>query len=143
MKTTVMRLVTLILVMSTFGLANSLGVMNGAKKAVPGCAGNMLNGQHSTAVRECAVDMAIEMAAVPTAVSIASAAGITATTGTAIASLSGAAATSATLAGIGSGGATALGVVGIAAAPVVVGGVIVVGIAAGVAWGVNSLIDLW
>ena len=101
-----------------------------------------------TLVRETAVEVAVEAASVPAAVGIASAVGTTASTGTAIASLGGAAATSATLAAIGSsavgtavGGAAA--VVGIVAAPAVIGGAIVVGMAAGVAYGVNTVINWW
>jgi len=143
MKTTVMRLITLILVVSTFSLAHSSGVLNGAKKAMPGCVGHVMTGEYGTAARECAIDVLIDASAVPAAVVVVSESGAAASTGTAIASLSGASATSATLAGIGSGGAAALGAVGIVVSPAVVGGVIVVGIASGVAWGVNSLIDLW
>ncbi len=98
--------------------------------------------------RKAAVGVAVEAASVPVVVSTASSLGVTASTGTAIGTLSGAAATSATLAAIGSstvgtslGGAAA--VVGIAAGPAVVGGVIIVGVAAGIAMGVNALIDLW
>jgi len=100
------------------------------------------------AAREVAVGVAAEAASVPAAVLVASEAGVAASTGTAVATLSGAAASSATLAAIGSsavgttlGGAAAA--VGIVVAPAVVGGAIVVGIAAGVACGVNALIDMW
>jgi hypothetical protein len=101
-----------------------------------------------TMAREAAVEVAAEAVSVPAAVGIASVTGTTASTGTAIASLSGAAATSATLAAIGSSTVgTALGaaatVVGITAAPAVIGGAIVVGIATGVACGVNAVIDWW
>lgn len=83
----------------------------------------------------------IATSATSTAVSLAGAAGMTAKTGTAIATLSGAAATNATLCAIGTPVASALG---IAAAPAVVGGVIVAGAAAGVCYGVSCLIDwIW
>lgn len=83
----------------------------------------------------------IAASATSTAVSLVGAAGMTAKTGTAIATLSGAAATNATLCAIGTPVASALG---IAAAPAVVGGVIVAGAAAGVCYGVSCLIDwIW
>ena len=114
------------------------------RNAAPAAAGCTFYG--STAqecLREIAVDTAVEVAAVPATVALASTSGMTAGTGTAIASLSGAAATSATLASIGSSGAAALGAVGIVAAPAVVGGAIVGAAALGVAWGVNRIIDLF
>jgi len=99
-------------------------------------------------IRRVAVGIVAESSAIPTAVKIISYTGVTASTGTSIATLSGAAATSATLASIGS---TAVGTtisaaataVGITMAPAVVGGVIVIGVASGVAYGINSLIDIW
>lgn len=99
--------------------------------------------EHNTVgcIRELAVDIAVELAAIPTVVSIASAAGTTASTGTAVATLSGAAATSATLASIGGAATPALAAVGIVAAPAVVGGAIVLAIGGGVAWGINALFD--
>jgi hypothetical protein len=73
------------------------------------------------------------------AVSTAGALGATASTGTAIASLSGAAATSATLATIGSGVA---GVVGVTvASPAIVGGLIVAGVSSAIVAGVMWLGD--
>ncbi len=90
---------------------------------------------------KAAADTAITASATSTAVYVAGAAGMTAKTGTAIAALSGAAATNATLAAIGTPVVTTLG---IAAAPAVVGGVIVAGAAAGVCYGVHCLIDwIW
>ena len=86
-------------------------------------------------------DTAITTGATSTAVYLAGAAGMTAKTGTAIAALSGAAATNATLCAIGTPVVTTLG---IAAAPAVVGGVIVGAAAAGVCYGVHCLIDwIW
>ncbi len=93
------------------------------------------------AARETVVNIAVEVVAVPTAVSTVSALGTTAGTGAVISSLSGAAATSATLASIGGSSAVLLGGVGIALAPVVVGGAIVTGVALAVGFGINSLID--
>ena len=86
-----------------------------------------------------AVTAVAESVSVPAAVAGASAMGVTASTGTAIATLSGAAATNATLYAIGAPVASALGVT--FAAPVVVGGAIVGGIALAVSWGVSSLLD--
>ncbi len=103
-----------------------------------------LDGSALDIVREVAVDYGIEAVSVPATVAAASSLGVTASTGTAIATLSGAAATSATLAAIGTPIiAAASTVVTITAAPVVVGGAIVLGVAAGVAWGVNSIIDMF
>jgi hypothetical protein len=107
-----------------------------------------LHGDGLKAAREAVVGVAAEAASVPTAVMVASEAGVAASTGTAVASLSGAAASSATLAAIGSSAiGTTLGsaaaAAGIVAAPAVVGGAIVVGVAAGIAYGVNALIDWW
>ena len=86
-----------------------------------------------------AVTVVAETVSVPAAVAGASAMGVTASTGTAIATLSGAAATNATLYAIGAPVASALGVT--FAAPVVVGGAVVGGIALAVSWGVSSLLD--
>ena len=99
-------------------------------------------------VRETAVGLVADSSAIPIAVQVASYIGTTASTGTSIATLSGAAATSATLASVGStvvgtalsGAAAALGVV---VSPAVIGGTIVTGVAVGVAYGVNNLIDMW
>jgi len=93
-----------------------------------------------------AVSIAVEAVAVPTAVAGASAMGVTATTGTTIATLSGAAATNATLYAIGAPIASALTPVATAlgatvAAPAVVGGIVVGGAAMLIGWGVSSLID--
>ena len=90
---------------------------------------------------KAAADATITTGATSTAVYLASAAGVTAKTGTAIATLSGAAATNATLAAIGTPVATTLG---IAAAPAVVGAAVVGAAAAGVCYGVHCLIDwIW
>lgn len=71
--------------------------------------------------------------AIPLSVYGASSLGVTASTGTAIATLSGVAATNATLYAIGSGAASVIaGVTGVAIAPAVVGGAIVTGIATSV-----------
>ena len=90
-------------------------------------------------VVKVAVTVGTEASAIPAAVAGASAIGVTASTGTAIATLSGAAATNATLYAIGAPVASALGVT--FAAPVVVGGAVVGGIALAVSWGVSSLLD--
>ena len=82
------------------------------------------------------VEFVVRSAAMPVAVSTASAAGVTAGTGTAISTLSGAAAVSATSAAVGAPVASALSAIGITvAAPAVIGGVIIAGagIAAGLA----------
>jgi len=95
----------------------------------------------SSDMGEMLTDAAIDAAAMPTAVSIASATGVTASTGTAISSLSGAAATSATAAAVGSSvieGAAAIGI-GITAAPAAVGVAVIGGVAAGVSWLVHKL----
>jgi len=89
-----------------------------------------------------AIHIATETASVPVAVSIASVSGMTASTGTAISTLSGAAATSATLAGVGT---TVLEVVGLAgsvaiAAPAAIGGAIVLGAGALVAYAVDTVL---
>ena len=73
------------------------------------------------------------------AISSAGALGATASTGTAIASLSGAAATSATLAYIGAGVAGAVGVT--VASPAIVGGLIVAGVSSAIVGGIRWLID--
>lgn len=92
-----------------------------------------------------AADTAITTGATSTAVCLASAAGVTAKTGTAIATLSGAAATSATMAAIGTPVATGIATVtGIAIAPAVAGAAVVGAAAAGVCYGVHCLIDwIW
>ena len=92
-----------------------------------------------TCVREVAVDVAVESYSVPTAVSIVSFAGGTASTGTSIASLSGAAATSSTLALIGTSVTGFLGVT--VASPVIVGGVTVLAIGTGVSSLINYFLD--
>ena len=73
------------------------------------------------------------------AISTAGAMGATASTGTAIASLSGAAATSATLAYIGTGVAGAVGMT--VASPAIVGGMIVAGVSSAVVFSVDWLLD--
>lgn len=84
-----------------------------------------------------AIIAASEAAAVPVAIKAVSVAGVTASTGTPIAALSGAAATKATLAAVGGPVVAALG---ITATPLVVGGVIVVGIGTAVGVGINWLL---
>ncbi len=69
--------------------------------------------------------------AMPAAVYTASSLGVAASTGTAISALSGAAATTATAYAVGSVAAPALAVVGIVAAPVVIGTAIIVGTVSG------------
>ena len=86
------------------------------------------------------INIVVEGAAIPAAVATASSLGVTASTGTAIGSLSGAAATSATLSVIGGPASIALGTVGIVVSPVVIGGVIVVGIGAVIAAGINKIL---
>ena len=90
-------------------------------------------------VAKAAVHYGAAAGATPAAVAGASALGATAGTGTAISTLSGAAAVSATSAAIGAPVSAALGAVGIAVAPAVVGGFIIVGVASGVAYGFNAL----
>jgi len=87
-------------------------------------------------VAKIGVDTAVEASATHVAVYGAGALGTEATTGTAIASLSGTAAVSATSYAIGAPVVTALG---IAASPAVVGGVIIAGAAGLVAMGINEL----
>lgn len=91
------------------------------------------------------VDTAIAGSATSTAVYLAGAAGMTAKTGTAIATLSGCVATKATLCAIGTPVVSALGAVGVTvSAPAVVGGMVVAGVAAGVCYGAHCLIDwIW
>ncbi len=92
-------------------------------------------------VAKSAVTYGVETASMPVAVYGASTLGVTASTGTAISSLSGAAAVSATSASIGTaiaGGAVTVG--GVVIAPVVMGGVVITVVAAGVAYGINSLL---
>ena len=83
-----------------------------------------------------AVHVATTSASTPAVVYGAGALGVNATTGTAIATLNGAAAVSATSYAI---GAPVVSVLGIAAAPAVVGGVIIVGAATLVAVGINAI----
>ncbi|MCF6207681.1 MAG: hypothetical protein L3J47_12470 [Sulfurovum sp.] len=77
--------------------------------------------------------------AMPATVTAASALGVEATTGTAIASLSGAAAVSATSYAVGAPVAGVLSTMGIVVAPAVVGGVVIASAATLVALGVNAL----
>ena len=78
--------------------------------------------------------------AVPATIAGASALGVTASTGTAISALSGAAAVSATSAAIGTPVVSALGAIGVTvAAPATVGGIIIIGVATGMAYGFNTL----
>ena len=92
-----------------------------------------------------AVNSVITTSATSTAVTVAGAVGMTAKTGTAIASLSGVAATNATLCAIGTPVAsTFTAVTGVACAPAVVGGAIIAGGAALLCWGVSECIDwIW
>lgn len=92
-------------------------------------------------IGKTAVSIGAESVAIPTAVVVSKAIGATASTGTAISTLSGAAATNATLAGIGAQTSAVIGALGITVAPVVVGGAIVCGVAAGLAWGFNKVIS--
>ena len=91
------------------------------------------------------VNGVIAGSATSAAVATAGTLGVTASTGTAIASLSGAAATSATMAAIGGPVATGIAAVtGVTLAPAVVGGAIVAGAATAVCYGVNCFIDwIW
>ncbi len=90
-------------------------------------------------IGKTAVSIGAESVAIPTAIAVSKAIGATASTGTAISTLSGAAATNATLAGIGAHASAVIGTLGITVAPMVVGGAIVCGVAAGLAWGFNKL----
>jgi hypothetical protein len=92
-------------------------------------------------VGEYAVEALAVSKAVPVAVHVASATGMTASTGTAISALSGAAATSATLAAVGGPGSAALAIIGVTAAPAVVGSVLVTGAAVGIVKGVKWLVS--
>jgi hypothetical protein len=113
-------------------------IVKGVNKAAPviglGCAAATGDAKD---VAKAGVHVATGAVAVPAAVATASALGVTASTGTAIAGLSGAAATSATLAAV---GAPVCGVLGIAASPAVVGGVVVGGAALLVGYGINCLL---
>lgn len=96
----------------------------------------------TTIVRQTAVNLAVDTVAVPATVAGAGAVGVTASTGTAVASLSGAAATSATVAAVGAPVAEGLATVGIVAfAPFEVGLTVIGLVAAGGAWGINKLLD--
>ena len=96
-------------------------------------------------VTDTVIEGTTEALAMPVAVSSAGALGVTASTGTAISSLSGAAAVSATSYAVGSAVIEGAAVVGlsITAAPAVVGGVVITaaGLAAGkvISWGVKKL----
>ena len=95
-----------------------------------------------TIARETAVNIAVDSVAVPATVAGASAVGVTASTGTAVASLSGAAATSAAVAAVGAPVAEGLAAVGIVAfAPFELGLIVIGGAGAGVAYGINKLLD--
>jgi len=106
---------------------------------------NIENGNYeelAKGVASVAVGVGVEAVSVPATVSIVSATGATASTGTAISTLSGAAATSSTLAYVGSGVASVIGATtGIVLAPAVVGGAIVVGVGAAISYGITSLFD--
>jgi len=96
----------------------------------------------SKSLRRTAVNITTEAAAVPVTVGVASAAGATASTGTAIASLSGAAATSASVAAVGTPLVAGLEIIGITClGPFAAGAIVIGGAAAGVAYGINSLLD--
>ena len=89
-----------------------------------------------------AAAVGVEVMAVPAAVAIASASGVTASTGTAIAALGGAAATNATLAAIGTPIVSGLAGIGVTlGAPVVVGGFIVLTAATGAAIAAKKGVD--
>jgi hypothetical protein len=91
-------------------------------------------------IARAGVTVAVEASSVSATVYGASILGVNATTGTAIASLNGAAAVSATSCVIGAPAAGALtAVTGIVVAPAVVGGVIILGAGALVAFGINEL----
>jgi hypothetical protein len=90
-------------------------------------------------VAKVAVDYVVTTNAVPAVVTVASELGVTASTGTAISTLSGAAATNATVAAVGSSVSTALGAAGIVVTPMVVGGAVITCVAIGVAYGINTL----
>ena len=95
-----------------------------------------------TTARKTAVDLTVDSVAVPATVAGASAVGVTASTGTAVASLSGAAATSATVAAVGAPVAEGLAAVGVVAfAPFELGLIVIGGAGAGVAYGINKLLD--
>lgn len=98
-------------------------------------------GGAAKAATKAAASSAAASGATSTAVYVASTAGMTAKTGTAIAALSGAAATKATLCAIGTPVVSALG---LTVAPAVVGGAIVAGAGAAVGWGICKIIDwIW
>ena len=129
----------LVSLLATSATADSK-VLHHAKNAVVDLAIDAADdGIDAQDVAKVAVHYVVDAASVPAAVSTASAMGVTASTGTAISSLSGAAAVSATSAAVGAPVSTALGAVGIAVAPAVVGGAIIVATGAVVAWGINTL----
>jgi hypothetical protein len=132
MKRIILAILFGITVASTASQASSL-----AKTAGGELAAGLLDGHLSVNdVARAGVHAATSAGAVPTAVTTASTLGIEATTGTAIASLNGAAAVSATSYAV---GAPVVSALGLAAAPAVVGGVIIGGVAVLVAVGINEL----
>ena len=128
-------------VVSVLGASTALASSFPVKNVAVEMASELLDGDLSMRdVAKVGVHVAAGAGAVPATVASASALGATAGTGTAISSLSGAAAVSATSAMIGAPVATAItSVTGVVLAPAVVGGVIIMGVASGVAYGFNSL----
>ena len=117
--------------------------VNNAKWEGANATGKLASGEEfRTVARKTAVNIAVDAVAVPATVAGAGAVGVTASTGTAVASLSGAAATSATVAAVGAPAAEGLAAVGITMlSPFALGVVIIGGTAAGVAYGINKLLD--
>ncbi len=145
MKTTIITLTLASALFTTPASAwDTKEVSKYAKHSAAPLARFAVDGVTLDTAREVAVSMAVKAASIPATVGGASSLGMTASTGTAIASLSGAAAVSATLAAVGTPVIAVVStVVTITAAPAVVGGAVVAGAAFGVAWGINSLIDLF
>ena len=90
-------------------------------------------------VAKVAVNYVVTTNAVPAVVTVASELGVTASTGTAISALNGVAATNAAVAAVGSSVSTALGTAGIVVTPMAAGGVVIMCVAIGVAYGINTL----
>ncbi len=112
------------------------------KSAVFDLTVNSLDGELSqNDVAKTAASYIVEKYAMRTATATASALEATASTGTAISTLSGAAAVSATSAVIGAPVSAALGAVGIAVAPAVVGSAIIIGVITGVTYGLDTLLS--
>ncbi len=129
-----------VFVLGVSSLSAASAVKAPIKNAVIDLVADSLDGDLSAKdVAKAAVHYGAGVAATPAAVAGASALGATASTGTAISTLSGAAAVSATSAAIGAPVSAALSAVGIAVAPAVVGGVIILGTATAIAYGFNAL----